>query len=498
MAYTYQTGTANDLPHWFSLLETFLTAVGGAIAGGGGTTTVVFSSPGELGGRTKLFVRFRRGVAALAPNVYPGVRDDLAGTHTTSETEFLVAPGLGAIPFEYWMAADKDKVIVNFKAGAGYTGFYVGLVEPFALTVDEEEQMVSLCLSEMDTSPNTYVLKKCDGTWDKTSNASGVMHDQIKDPLDNSVALFGCMCKYQNDEIVGQATDVSFRISTVGGLNPEDIITTGYPGATSTWIVMGTGTMRWCVRTGGVVPVGQLEGAHFAHTNGLATSQADFEAKLLAFMTSVGWTLVPNPAPAHPIDYFWYSQGENGVDDIYVHWDYNPAGRYEVSVSDDTALTHECTSVFINVDTPAGWPTYYYITADRDCLFVTIEETGTWTYAWAGMYQLFLPDPASVATPYKVGNQGYMLRDHDGNWAETAFVMPDSHVNSSLNLYDGVTNIIWQYFVRQGNDVPTGVCKYLHRLSGPGLSNMDTVAIGARSFRYFYGPSPFNFAFREV
>ena len=499
MAYLYQTGTANDVPHWFSLLETFLVGRGWTVESGTGTTMVVFSSPGEGGGRTKLFIRFRRDSIALNA-VWFRVQNDAAGTQATTESGsyvgYLNAPGVGAIPFVYFMAADKDKVIVNYKAGAGYSGGYVGIVEPFALTVEEEEQMVAIGLNMTWAARNGYVLKDSDGNWNQPIRSMQLDDTYLKDPLDNSVAVFALREEVlAYNKIVGQPTDVSGRINTLPGVNPEDIITTGYTGATSTWIVMGGGTVRWCMRTGGNVPVGQLEGAYFAHTNGLATSQADFESKLLTFMTAIGWTKIANPSPAYPIDYFFNCAGESGIDNIFLHWRYKTTeDRYELNVSDDTLLTHMTNYTTIPI-VVGDFPTYYYLTGDRDCVLIILEVVGIHLWAWAGMWQMFMPDPDSYDTSYKVGNAGIshgILRAHDGTWEAGTQVMTDGFTNSSPNLFDGVTNVVWQYPVQYLN-IPIGICKYVHRLSGAGLSVMDTAAIGGRSFRYFNT----NLAFRE-
>lgn len=501
MAYTYQTGTANHVIHWFALLETFLVGVGWTVESGTGTTTVVFSSPGELGGRTKLFIRFRQDGAALE-RVWFRVQDDAVGTHFTTETvtyiSYLEAPGGGLVPYVYFMAADKDKVIVNFKAGVGYTGAYVGLVEPFSLSVDEEEQMVAFGLGRMDQIRCGYILKDDAGNWDEALRAASLSTTYIQDPLDSSYAVFAVrLDELGNNKIIGQPTDIGGRLNTTPGLNPEDIITTGYTGATSTWLVMGTGTMRWTFRTGGNVPVGNLEGAYFAHANGVATSQADLESKLLAFLTSVGWSKVANPTPVWPIDHFWNSAGESGIDNIYIHYRYEVTQkRYEIRATDDTTPTHGTAYQLLNAE-PSDFPTYYYLTADRDCFLMVLEIAGVYSFFWGGMFQMFMPDPDSYATPYKVGVVGaatpVILRAHNGSWGLSLGEMTDAWNASSPNLYDGVTNVVWQYPLLRLS-TPIGIAKYLHRLSGPAFSVMDTVAIGARSFRYFQA----NLAFREV
>jgi len=491
MAYTYQTGTANHVIHFFALLETFLTSVGWTVVGGTGTTTVIFSSPGEGGGRTKLFCRFRQD-GGFPEIVYYRVQDDLAGTHATTDGAvaqcgYLTAPGAGVIPFQYFMAADKDKAIVNFKAGAGYSGAYVGIVEPFALAVDEEEQMVSIGLHK-NISPNDmgYVLKDDAGNWDERIRGGQVDVSYVRDPLDNSVTIYGLRVdEGAFNKIVGQPMDVSGRMQTVLGVNSEDIITTGYVGATSTWIVMGSGICRWCMRTGGNVPVGNLEGAHFSHTNGLATNMADLIAKLDAFMAAIGWTKIANPAPLYPVDFFYNSPGESGVDDIYirVYYDNVPVESLVFFVTDDTLSTHTTSQNALYAE-PANFPAYYYFTADRDCLMITFERLGLFPWVWAGMYQMFFPDPDSYATPYKSGVLNKILRDHSGNWNETLAVRADGSLNSSPNLYDGVTNVVWQHpVVRNTDSCPIGAMKYVHIISGPGLSVMDTVAIAGRSFR---------------
>ncbi|KKN57105.1 hypothetical protein LCGC14_0565770 [marine sediment metagenome] len=500
MAYLYQTGTANDLPHWFSLLETFLVGRGWTVVSGTGTTTVVFSSPGEGGGRTKLFVRFFR--HSTANRVYPRVQNDAAATQKTSESYYLDAPGLGAIPFEYWMAADKDKVIVNFKAGAAYTGFYVGVVEPFALTVEEEEQMVSLCLHEMDNVNCARVLKKHDGTWNQTvGGAYGVTNDYPRDPLDNSVAVFACRVGTESG-VVGQPTDISYRIVTLAGINPEDTITTGYAGATSTWIIMGTGTLRWAMRTGGNVPVGQYEGAYFSHMNGLATSKEDFDAKMQVFMTAIGWTKIAHPSPGYPIEYYWYSQGESGVDDIYLHWYYYLNTRFRIRCADAVPSIHEGSISSLPI-ADGDFPTFYRVTGDRDCIAVSLQQVGIWNWIWIGRYQVYLPDPDSIDSAYMMGNEAYIFRDHYGQWDNsvgnnTLIKLSDGYQYSSPNAYDGVTNILWPYAVRQSTGkVPIGICKYIHLVNSGSLTIMDTIAIGGRSYRYLAEGSGYKIALRE-
>ena len=493
MAFSYEQGTANDVPDWFSKLETFLGAAGWSVISGSGTTTVVFQSPGEAGGRSKLYIRFRRD-AANGQYVYFRVQNDATGTQATTETTTtypgcLTAPGAGDVAFQYFMCADKDMVSANFKAGAAYSGCYAGIAARFALTVsDEEKEMVAVGLHTNGGLGRATgrVLKKYNDLWDQTFLVYTALANHPVDPLDGSYAVIGSLCD-TGANVIGQLLNVCGRIESLG-INPEDTVGTGHSGATTTWIVLGTGSLRWAIRTGGVAPTGTPEGAYFAHTYQSASSAADFHSKFFAFLQSVGWTITDRPVQQYPVDKHFYSQGESGVDDIWIRWYENKTpGSKDIGgyVMDNADEDHK-TSTYMTQADEDDFPTNFMCSADRDCFVICIEVAGVYTPVWFGMFKVFNPDPDSLATPYKAGASNItgtrILRNHDGMWGAGVSEIVDVYNNSSPNNYDGVTYTVWPFPLKY--TYPIGVMKYVYRLSGAALVVTDTVTVGSRKYKY--------------
>lgn len=498
MAFSYSTDTANDIPDWFSSFETFLAAIGWTVVSGSGTTTLVISSPGEQGGLTKLYAQFRRGTGADSEKVYHRVQDDAVPTHATTEWS-ISAPGDGSVPFVYFMNGDKDMISVSFKSGPSYNNCYVGLTEAFAQNVtDETTLMVSI--TPTITGPWVgYNLHKHDDTWNAT--CFRYQHDTWeKDPLDDSVALFGGIVSASQfptlgDEIIGQLKNVGGLIADVPALNPEDTLTTGLAGATSTWIILGAGANRFAMRTGGTLPLGTADGAHFAHQSQLASSFNDLFTRLKAFTESVGWTVTGNPVDQ---DLLFNCAGEDGLDDIWIRIYYDGIRSLIFRVQDDAGGTHSVSAGYVGgVEgplVPGNFPTYYYVTADRNCLYFTLDKNGVYQTVWAGMFKMFNPDPGSIATPYKVGGcmtpagDRNILRDHSGNWDRTLSEMSTTdyiYGDSSPNKYgDGQTYTVWAKALSESGGVPIGVCPYTYYLSGT-IAVLDTVTVGAQVFKYF-------------
>lgn len=504
MAFAYETGTADDLPDWFSKFETFLATIGWTVVSGSGTTDLVISSGGEQGGLTKLFARYRRDTGANAYKVYYSVQDDAAGTHKTTDYEPAQAEGLGDVPFVYLMNGDKDMICINFKRGAGYTGGYAGLVEQFAQGIADETYLMAIYAMHMDGHIGAtcgYMLRRYDGLWNQTARRYGP-HTYVKDPLDDSVALFGCVSLTNAyDDIKGQLKNVAGQIYSMPALNPEDTLTTGLPGATSTWIVLGTATERWGIRTGGVLPLGTADGAHFTHQAALASSIGNLFSKIGTFLTGVGWTISDTSGSSYTYDKIAYSQGEEGGEDIYIRYYYDDVRSLIFTVRDDATGTHKVSAGYVGGTegplTDGNFPTYYYITADRNCLHFTLNKNGVYQTIWAGMFKVLNPNAAALDTPYKVGGFGTpgtankILRSHDGTWEgnTTGWTAPEyPWSNSSPNEYgDGDTYIVWAKAVKQTNypaDCPVGVMPYTYFLSGV-ISTLDTVQVGTQVFRYF-------------
>ena len=507
MAFNYEAGTATDVADWFTKLEAFMILLGWTIEDGSGTQTIVFKSIGEGGARTKLHCRLRQDGGN--PNrVYYRVQDDIAGTHTTTEGTFaeqLDAGNGGAAPFDWWMCGDRDCLNVVFLTAGTYTGCYVGIVERFAVTVpDEEYEMVSVTPDRFDTSGCGYVLRIHDGTWDQLATPFNFTNTYEKNPLDNSYMIAGVCIKehtVNNDSILGQLKHISGRMNTVAGLNAQDTIATAFGGATSWWTVFGTGTMRWALHTGGTLPVGAWEGG-FSYTSGAAADIDDLNAKFKAFLATHGWSEVANPSPSWPIDYYLNSSGQMGGDDIWLRWRYDRAQRYWGGwVQDDVSCSHNTGYHSVGdprVD-PGDFPLNYFIAGDGDCFIHGVEIASAWYWGWFGMFTMFMGDPASIDTVYKVGyatlTGGSMLRYMNGTWAQPLTFFGDMFNNSSPNLLDGTSYIIWPNPLQEPpGPWPAGHPKYLHRLSSTAIAVNDTVTIGARRYRYLGN----RFAHRDI
>jgi len=489
MAFRTSAGIAADIPDFFAILELLLAQAGWILVAGGGTTDIVYRSTGEAGTLSKLYARIWRD-GGNPDRVYYRVQDDAAGTHNTGNpTQYPVAPGLGAIPFSYWLSGDKDCITFAFKSGATYSGCWFGWLLPFSLAVTNEESHIA-CLAVHGTYAR--VLLRLDGvtwsyivTWDYLATGYPI------NPVDNAYTLFGSHLLNNADhaEIYGQPKFVSGKISAGAGVNPEDTITSGYPAATSEWIVMGTGANRWAMSTSTPLPLGVGDGT-FQHATGTAADGAALMTALETVMTGLGWTCQNTPVPAYTIDRIWSSVGESGVDAIFlrVAWD-TPTTRLWFYLRDDLAGTHQTPATFITI-AATDWPVYYYFSADLDCALLCVELLGVLLWQFAGMAHTLYVDPDSVSTPYKMilyGNGAatrYVLRAPNGVWSQVITAINDNYLNSSPNQGDGTTFVLWPVFFAHAS-APVGSPKYLYRLSSTHLSTRDTAAIGAQNFMSF-------------
>lgn len=519
MAFVYEAGTASDVADWFTKLEAFLISAGWTVESGSGTQTVVFKSLGEGGGRTKLHIRFRQD-SGSPQYVWHRVQDDVAGTHATTEALLisgrLDAGGAGAAPFDYWMIADKDCAIVMFVTGGAYSGTYTGIIERFAVSIsDEEKEMVAIKLHNQAAWNCGAALMKHDGTWGIDLFDVQMTEDADKNPIDDSYPLFGFYVTEANTPTnnthLGQLKHVSNRMVGYAGLNALDTIATGFGGASSLWMVFGTGVERWAIHISGALPVGAWEGG-FSYTSGVATDINDLNTKFKAFLATHGWSVVVNPSPSWPIDYFLNSSGQLAGDDIWLHWRYDTAqSLWGGRAMDDAGMGHVTGYSFVGTPThpwlySGDFPVNYFIAGDGDCFVHGVEVASIWGWAWFGMYTPYVPDPSVFSTPYKVGNfdltARYVLRQFNGSWGGNPTIWGDRYGNSSPNLLDGTTYLIWPYPLYEGiilvGSFALGQPKYVHRLSGPALAVNDTVTIGGRRYVYLGGAgATAHFAVRD-
>lgn len=495
MAFGHVSGIAANAVAFFVVLENFLAGRGWILVAGGGTTSIVYRSTGELGTLTMLYTRIRR--TAGTAEIYYRVQDDAAGTHTTTEAN-LVMPGLGAVPFNYWISGDKNCVIMVIKAGVSYTGCYIGTLEPFALAVTDERYMHTT----IDfNSLSARILRRYSGAYDWASTFYGMLATSDPTVLDGSRTLYGGYIRTSNDEIYGQPFYITYNQGGLG-FNSQDTITSGYPAATSDWIAFLCGANIICIMTAGILPLGIGESLGYTVQAGIFADAAATYAGIRAFLVGLGWTDAAwylNPAETR----YFTSTGESGVEDIRCRLYFTVGGGWiEFDSVDINGAGYHAAASQVTGMIPANWPLPYYLFGDLDCFGMAILFNGNWTILWAGKVIATYPDETIIPHEYKQGAAllGWAgggpalscLRDRNGTWGLTGASCPEfSNVysSSSPNLIDGVTYVLWPLGAMVDNAAPYwifGIFKYVYRLSGTALSVGDTVQIGAMTFQYLY------------
>ena len=495
MAFGHVAGVAANAPAFFVVLEAFLAGRGWILVAGGGTTIITYRSTGELGTLTQLYARIRRDVGN-PERIYYRVQDDAAGTHTTTEGWYLIMPGLGAVPFNYWISGDKNCVIIVIKAGVSYTGCYVGTLESFALSVTDERYMH--CTIDFETC-GSRILRRYSGAYDFATTFTGMLATSDPTILDGSRTLYGGYVWASGiaAEIYGQPFYITYKQGGLG-FNSEDTITSGYPGATSDWIAFLCNVSLICIMTAGILPIGVGESPGFTVQSGQFANYAAMLPTVRAFLTGIGWTdaaWYQNPAQNR----YMTSPGESGVDDIRVLI-YTVSNWFRLHSVDINGAGYQsgcaCGFPFDFTGYPAYFPLPYYLFGDLDCFGMAILYDATWKIAWVGKVITAYPDETIIPHEYKQGagdiNSSYptliCLRDRNGLWSQTMpNVAADNFTNSSPNLIDGVTYVLWPMHMLIDAASPYwifGIIKYVYRLSGLALSVGDTVQIGGQTFQY--------------
>jgi len=508
-------GAPDEIVDWFATFQQWMTAaVGWTVISGGGTTNIVFRSLGEAGGLTMLFLRvFRDGGN---PNrVMIEVRDDAVGTHETAEAGVL--DGAGA-QFAYWMAGDLDAINICFRGGVLYNSVYAGLVIPFAQTVvDETYQMIA-------TSHQTAgsILRDSTGVWDVdyAMYSNQVIAAAMVDRYDGSLPLGGT---YFDDDlnIAGQLKHISGRI-TDAAINVLDLLVTGRPGATTTWIVLSDRLNRlYACRTGGVLPTGLPDPpGGFAAAAGVAATYPALYAAISAHMVGRGWADLGDPLFLTD-GRLYSSTGSSGVDEIFAGFSRQIAApdRLHGYVQDDALATHRfpvATPIYLDA---AEFPINYWICGDQDCVVLVIQRGVGYAFIWSGLLQPFAPGllpPYLVAclSPYQLysSKQGHgiglnitggLLRGHDGVWRQTIFYASEggSAEPSNPSNFDGVTYFVWPFLAYEDNAGRfeiTGQMRYCGYSEGGGIANMDTITVGAEVYTVFFDNVGENFCVRTV
>lgn len=490
-------GAPDEVIDWFTTFEAWIVSLGWTVEAGGGTQDITFRSLSEAGGLTKLYLRVWRDLVNVN-HVYFRVQDDLAGTHFTTPVADPYVDS-GGVQFAYWMSGDMDAIIVCFKLGAGYRHIYAGMVIPFALTVPDETYRMIVSANVVAGT----ILRNHDGAWDVDANisVSADMVDNRVDLFDGSFSLPGTYFG-SGANIAGQLSHISGRIQGPA-INAEDTIATGRPGATTSWVVLADHSgKRFALRTGGVLPTGIPDGT-FASASGNAVNFAGLYGGLAGILLALGWTDLGDPGVDDDGRLF-YSQGESGQENIYVLFSRIIATtRFRVHVQDDAVGTHRATHEEI-LD-PAIFPVNYWISADKDCVVLVVQQALGYT-RWSG--GMVAPFPGGLVAPYPGPSlseysmvcscQGNIskstapkvLRAHDGTWNAGILIRSDGSPsdNSNPNAFDGTTYLVWPIVASRtavGN-APIGQTKYFFYSSGGGIANLDTITVGAKVYTVFF------------
>lgn len=514
MAFAHSTGVAANIVNLFARLESFLSLVGWTLTSGGGTTDIVWRSTGELGGWSKLYVRLNRDLG-VTQNIYFRVQDDAIGTHatTTVNVNALVCPGVGNTPFTYWVSADKNCIILVVKSGADYWGCYCGAVEPFSLAVTNEEQRFGVIATGRPdaTTYNMYsrMLRKSDGTWNFLCANWSIVYQAanklIRNPLDNSALLVGSYVRgATNTDIYGQPFWMSGNLGNLMGLASEDTIHSGFPGVVSSWIVFVTNGIYWAMCTAGPLPLGVPDGT-FTYASGNFANVAAAVAGLKAFLNGIGWVDVAWHAPIEAGDSYWTSTGESGLETIKMRTRWSAVGSPFVYVVDQNAVGFHSYNKSLVANFPADYPLPYRFIGDRDSFNILIR-TGAlgWQGMGGGKFNTTYPNEAAIPYENKEGvwldgagaANATILKNTAGGWGDNLTELADNYTNSSPQLGDGLSYMIWPLPFKTGANILLGTFRYVYRLSGAALLVNDLVNIGLEQYEYLPLSTGANFAVR--
>ena len=485
-------GSPDHQVAFFATLEDFLVnTVGWTVSSGAGTLDIVFTSTGESGLLTKLFVRVY--MVVVANGLYGEVQDDAGGTHkTTTGNPLSIAPDTQS---QYWITADKDCFIMLIPTGSYERVKYLGCLVPMALNpVDETEYMVA---SGYRLGLTSAVLHHHTGAWDaNVINYGRDGHSLQRSVISGEFAPFSVYCG-RFDYIVGQ-----YKYMGNGGafnVRPRDKVTSGYAGASGEWECFFNGTVQFWLQTAGAAPGATPDGAHFTYQTGVEANAGTFIGTALPlFLTAIGWTDL-GPVGEWTLDRLFHSTGEDGTRDIYFVYGWQVFGNpyFWFRMYSDQLGTHKSEVGQVMVP-PAMWPATYHMAADRDCVCIAWARplANIEPCDWMGMGSPVYPglDGEYMSGVYSqnIPNAG-VLRSQlgAGAWAGSALVFGGQSISagSSPNLYGaGTTYVLWPYLLSgpgQGwgaTRAPACWMKYAMYIDGAPLAVNDTITFGAETY----------------
>lgn len=497
MPFAYAAGSVNSIAEFFTIFEAFITGIGWTVEAGSGTTDMIIRSLGEEGAYTMLWAHVRMDGATTG--VIMDVQDDLAGTHVTTTPIWLT---LAPYPCDYWMNGDMEFINVCVRT-ATPTWDYCGIGCLWEYALDLPDETYKMCASVRPTGGT--MLRWHTGAWDVgIAGWSDTLSATLRThPQDGS---FTFMATFIGDDtqIAGQIPHISGVINATFAAGTQ-LVTTEDEGGATTWIVVADDlfatTGRFCMRTGGVLPIGTSEGS-FAHEEALSLTPTELiNNELTDFMTGLGWTDLGS-AGIHTVSKLFYSTGETGADDIYIIVAYALGANdfIYVYLQDDAAGTHRTAFCQLYCDTNI-FPMLYHLCGDKDCLLIARSTGGNERdFIWAGKVIPGAPD--LDCTYHMLAYSNYLpharlLRDCDGNWAQ-GFTIQIGFAQtepSSPSLFDGITNVMWPIWARDtraaGGSVMVGQLQYVYHIDSTyGLCKGDKVPVEDRNYLVCYEAAP--------
>lgn len=492
MAFAYTTGIAaapNEIDNWFAVFQAWVAAIGWTVESGGGTDDLVISSLGEHGDKTMLFIRIWRVPATNV--VRMETRNDAAGTQNTSADNGLDS---GGVQFNYWMSGDLDSVAVVWERTGTYYLRYAGLLMPFALNPPDETYYSASAYRLLSAA----ILRRFDHAWDQndTNYWSAALTIASIDADDGSFPIGGLYFGDRGD-IAGQYKHLSCRIQDAV-VTMLDTITTQQDSGDTEWIVLADQIgYKFAMRTGGINPTGDPPGT-FTHSEGVAYTTAAFFAALGAFMVGNGFTALDvSGISGRTHDWEFHGTGESGAEDIFIRASWTGApNHFFLAVADSTLGTpgrHETTNAEIAEWTDYHFPTQFYFSGDRDCVVLTINDSMQCMPLYAGVPRM---TARNLSSPFMrvvvVGGLGIveqrLLLSHAGAWNQQISWQWGGDgaqcTDSSPNLYDGETMILWPLLLFAGTPM-VGQMKYTFACAGDALSVCDLIRVNGEIYKVF-------------
>ena len=448
MAFGFTSGNALNIVNFFALLEAFLAARGWALAAGGGTTDITYSSLGEEGNFTKLYIRVWRD-PVITHRINFCVQDDWLGTHNTIDATYCYMTAIGGdLQFPYWFCGDSDCIFITIKgnSASGYSGAWMGYMIPYCHTMTDETHYMGSFNPE-----NTYetpavqyiygkVLQSHTFTWNQIMSVDTTVYaTAMVNPLDGGIAIPASKGYLMDTQVHGMPKFFGGPLRSFAGANPEDVYDSGEPASVREWLIFGTGQNRWCMMRVGPQPA-NLRGttADYFTARGSAANWNELFNIVIAAAEAAGWTVDLHPGGG----WRFLSAGELGTETIYC-WLTLTGNILKTRVQDNAIASHYAGSEY----TYAAFPYDVFAGADKDCILFTLDSgAGPPAIHWMGRALTSYLNEAAVGDEYKLvaghtDSTFQCLRQPDGIWTRAISWAPTNlgfrYRSYSPQNYDG-------------------------------------------------------------